>query len=86
MRELEKAEQLALEIFYKEYPQSIDILEFKLWERMRDNFVRGFIEGYLEESYRIAHKLLDVLDDEVVAKVTGLPIEEVKRLRNESIK
>ena len=53
---------------------------------MRDNFVRGFIEGYLEESYRIAHKLVDVLDDEVVAKVTGLPIEEVKRLRNESIK
>ncbi len=45
MSELEKAEQLALETFYKEYPQPVDICEFKLWERMRDNFVKGFIEG-----------------------------------------
>ena len=50
-------------------------------ERMRDNFVKGFIEGYLKEKYRIAHNLLDVLDAETIVSVTGLSLEMVEKLR-----
>ena len=38
-------------------------------------------EGRLEEKLDIARNLLDVLDDETIAKKTGLSIEEVKKLR-----
>ena len=38
-------------------------------------------EGKLEEKIEIARNLLDVLDDETIAKKTGLSIEEVKKLR-----
>lgn len=38
-------------------------------------------EGKLEEKIEIARNLLDVLDDETIARKTGLSIEEVKKLR-----
>ena len=41
MSELRKIEQLAVEIYCKKYP--VDHLNFKYWERMRDNFVKGYV-------------------------------------------
>lgn len=41
--------------------------------------------GEKKKAIEIAKNLLDILDDEIIAKKTGLTIDEVKRLREESI-
>ena len=41
-------------------------------------------EGKTEMAIEIAKKLLDVLEDEVIAEKTGLLVEEVKKLRAEN--
>ena len=80
MSELRKIEQLAVEIYCKKYP--VDHLNFKYWERMRDNFVKGYVEGY----YETVHNLIDILDDGTIAERIGLPLETVQKLRLETIK
>ena len=50
-------------------------------EKIEEGRKEGREEGRLEEKLDIARNLLDVLDDETIAKKTGLSIEEVKRLR-----
>ena len=50
-------------------------------EKIEEGRKEGREEGRLEEKLDIARNLLDVLDDETIAKKTGLSIEEVKKLR-----
>ena len=40
--------------------------------------------GRNEEKIQLARNLLDVLDDKTIALKTGLDIEEVRKLRNNS--
>ena len=42
---------------------------------------KGKAEGIRKRNIEIAKSLLDVLDDETIAKKTTLSIEEVKKLR-----
>lgn len=41
----------------------------------------GLVVGSLKEKKRIAHQLLDVLTDGMIAKKTGLALEEVLDIR-----
>ena len=41
----------------------------------------GIKKGRIDERINIAKNLLDIFDDETIAKKTGLNIEEVKKLR-----
>ncbi|HFC93058.1 MAG TPA: hypothetical protein ENJ51_09630 [Leucothrix mucor] len=45
---------------------------------------RGMEKGIQDERLRLAHQLLDLLDDETIADKTGLPLEEVMALRKAS--
>ncbi|MCR1950471.1 Rpn family recombination-promoting nuclease/putative transposase [Clostridium sp. DSM 100503] len=56
---------------------SMEVEFMTLLERDREKIE----EGKLEEKLEIARNLLDVLDDETIARKTGLSIEEVKKLR-----
>ena len=55
-----------------------------LQEEKAEAIKEGIKEGIKEEKYNLAQKLLDVLDNETIADKTGLPIEEVIQLRNNS--
>ena len=59
----------------------VEVEFMTLLERDREKIEEGRKEGKLEEKLEIARNLLDVLDDETIAKKTGLSIEEVKKLR-----
>ena len=50
---------------------------------IRLNFEEGRKEGMQEGREEVARKLMDVLDDEVIAETTGLTVEQIKNLRNE---
>ena len=73
-------EDKALEMKYEEYRRNkggrfkmtIDEIRKMHYEQ----------KGKEEERLEIAKKLLDILDDETIALKTGLPIEEVKKLRD----
>lgn len=45
-----------------------------------------FNEGKIEKQIEIAKNLMDILNDETIAKKCGLPIEQVKKIRNELLK
>ena len=45
----------------------------------------GREEGRVKEREEIARHLMDVLDDKVIAEKTGLPIEQITNLRNETV-
>ena len=46
-----------------------------------EGIVEGISEGEKKKATQIARSLLDVLDDKVISEKTGLPIEEVTKLR-----
>lgn len=46
-------------------------------------FNEGIEEGQLEKQKEIAKNLMDILNDEMIAKKCGLTIDEVKKLRSE---
>lgn len=46
-------------------------------------FNEGIEEGKVEKQREIAKNLLDVLNDQIIAKKCGLSLEEVKQLRKE---
>ena len=46
----------------------------------------GIKEGKKEERLHVAINLLDVLDDDTIAEKTGLPLEEVEKLRKNNKK
>ncbi len=41
----------------------------------------GITEGELKNSIKIAKKLLNVFDDQTITEITGLPVEDVAKLR-----
>ena len=41
----------------------------------------GITEGELKNSIKIAKKLLNVFDDRTITEITGLPVEDVAKLR-----
>ncbi|MDD3928012.1 MAG: hypothetical protein PHT33_15320, partial [bacterium] len=43
--------------------------------------LEGRLEGKLEGKLEVAKNLLDLLDDKTISERTGLPIDEIKRLR-----
>ena len=43
--------------------------------------IEGKLEGKLEERVYIARNLIDILDDDTISRKTGLPMDEVKKLR-----
>jgi len=49
----------------------------------RDKFIRvdAYHEGGVEKAIDIAQNLLDILDDATISLKTGLPLEEVQKLR-----
>ena len=47
---------------------------------------RGKKEGIKEERLHVAINLLDVLDDATIAEKTGLPLEEIEKLRRNNKK
>ena len=50
-------------------------------EGIAEGRVEGISEGERKKALQIARSLLDVLDDKVISEKTGLPIEEVTKLR-----
>ena len=52
-------------------------------EGIAEGRVEGISEGERKKALQIARSLLDVLDDKVISEKTGLPIEEVAKLRNQ---
>jgi len=50
--------------------------------RVEEGREEGREEGKKEKAVEIAKNLLDVLDDETIAKKTGLSIEEIRELRD----
>ncbi len=51
---------------------------------MEKGIEKGMEKGIQDERLRLAHQLLDLLDDETIANKTGLPLEEVMALRKAS--
>jgi len=52
----------------------------------KEGRVEGRAEGRMDEKFDIARNLLDLLDDELIAKKTGLSLDEVISLRQASKK
>ena len=50
----------------------------------QEGLQKGLEKGKLEEKLEIAKNLLDILDDETIAKKTGLSIEQVNLLREKT--
>ncbi|MGL5676448.1 MAG: hypothetical protein ACRDDX_08540 [Cellulosilyticaceae bacterium] len=42
---------------------------------------QGMARGIQQEKYKLAKNLLDILDDETIARKTGLTVEEVHNMR-----
>ena len=53
-----------------------------LKQGLEQGLEQGKIEGRLESKLEIAQQLLDMLDDEAIARTTGLSLEEIAKLRN----
>ncbi len=53
-------------------------------EGIEKGIEKGFEKGKLEEQRAIAISLLDILDDETIAKKVGLKLSEVEKLREEN--
>ena len=51
-------------------------------EGIAEGKTEGNIEGKAESQLEIARNLLDILDDEIIAKKTGLDLDTVRQLRN----
>jgi predicted transposase/invertase (TIGR01784 family) len=51
-------------------------------EGHQEGLEQGFEQGFEKGQIEIARNLLDVLDDQTISEKTGLPIEEVQKLRS----
>ena len=51
-------------------------------EGIAEGIEKGIEKGKQEEKLNIAHSLLSLMDDDAIAKITGLSIENVRQLRN----
>ena len=65
-------------------PETIRLAELRMKKLLDEkSAIEGSKEeGRKEEKYEIAKNLLDILDEETIAKKTGLTIDEVKKLKN----
>ena len=78
--------------FLSSDPETIELYKAREYaEHERANLLstgieRGKVEGRLEGKLEVARALLDVLDDEIIAQKTALPIEEIQKLRNSIVK
>ena len=65
-------------------PETIRLAELRMKKLLDEkSAIEGAKEeGRKEEKYEIAKNLLDILDEETIAKKTGLTIDEVKKLKN----
>jgi predicted transposase/invertase (TIGR01784 family) len=61
---------------------SVEVEFMTLLERDREKIEEGREEGKIEGKIEVAKNLLDILDDETIAKKTGLSVEQIKKLRN----
>jgi hypothetical protein len=59
--------------------------ELKMTESYKRLFGQAIEENVLQEKMNIAKNLLDMLDDETIAKKVGLEIEVVRNLRSENM-
>lgn len=57
-----------------------------LYSAEKKGIEKGKLEGKKEAKLELARNLLDILDEEIIALKTSLSIEEVKKLKEESIK
>lgn len=60
--------------------KSVEVEWMTLLERDREKFQEGVEQTKIE----VAKALLDVLEDDIIAVKTGLPLEEIKRLRKQT--
>jgi predicted transposase/invertase (TIGR01784 family) len=51
-------------------------------ESLEQGKQEGLAEGAKQKAYEIARKMLDVLDDQAIAEMTGLTLEELQSLRS----
>jgi len=65
-------------------PETVRLAELRMKQILDE---RSMLEGAkIEGKMEFAKNLLDILDDETIATKSGLPLEEVKKLRSNSIK
>jgi len=57
------------------------VLKLKREEGRKEGHKKGFVEGEQKKAVAIARNLLDVLDDETIARKTGLSVKQVKNIR-----
>ena len=50
-------------------------------EGRAEGIVEGRIEGIMQGKEAMVYNLLDLLDDETLSQASGLPIENVKKIR-----
>ncbi len=58
----------------------VEVEYMTLLERDREKFQEGIEQGKVE----VAKALLDILEDDIIAVKTGLPLEEIKLLRQQA--
>ena len=76
-------EMLRSKLSRKEVDDMTANINITLQEEKERAIREGREEGRREEKYALVRNLLDILEDDVIASRVGLPIEEIKRLRNE---
>lgn len=65
------------------YNRYVDNLHYQA-SMVESSYGVGKLEGREEERLYVAINLLDILDDATIAGKTGLPLEEVEKLRRNS--
>ena len=55
----------------------------RIYYAKQEGIAKGRAEGEHEKQLEIARKALTMLDDQTIAQLTGLALEEVARLRTE---
>jgi predicted transposase/invertase (TIGR01784 family) len=75
----ELAEQEKSEIFIQDQRGAITKAARESLEQGRQE---GLAEGLQQKAYEIARKMLGVLDDQAIAEMTGLTLEELRSLRS----
>ena len=78
----ELEEQEKSEIFIQDQRGAITKAAKESLEQGRqEGLAEGLAEGAQQKAYEIARKMLGVLDDQAIAEMTGLTLEELQLLR-----
>lgn len=77
----ELEEQEKSEIFIQDQRGAITKAARESLEQGRqEGLAEGLAEGLQQKAYEIARKMLGVLDDQTIAKITGLTLDEIKAI------